>query len=202
MVCICEDDGIDADCEVHGTMSDDQEQAPFDLAVGERLLAASQDMLLPWDWRRERWELFVEWLRNNGEALVAALKARDEQNKELSHTLELIRTRELEFIHRWRGHEPIERYLRQPDYGELLDFLQADLARVEAERDQYRHAIDVMFPDHALQARIAELEGSLRALYGTHSIPFGSSERDGPCWCGDCERARANLAEPQTPTAS
>jgi hypothetical protein len=55
----------------------------------------------------------------------AKLQQAQEERDEVNETLILIRGRELEAISRWRG-EDVQRYLTQPDYGELLDWLNAE----------------------------------------------------------------------------
>ena len=61
--------------------------------------------------------------------LQRQLQQAQEERDELSETLILIRGRELEAISRWRG-EDVQRYLKQPDYGELLDWLNGE--RIQA----------------------------------------------------------------------
>lgn len=67
--------------------------------------------------------------------LLAELKTAQETLAEVNETLILIRGRELEAISRWRG-EDVQRYLTQPDYGELLDWLNAERIQAQEERDR------------------------------------------------------------------
>lgn len=187
-------------------MTDQEQVPPIDLAEGERLLAEFRaarvhfeaveamnryDQPRQWPDAMDRLsrtqQALVNWLyydENNFEAMVTALKARDGRIAELLAI---------------KAPTQIEQ-----DQVIEIEQLRADLARVEAESKHNGELATGYFKSMgeyatqltAAQARIAELEGSLRGVYETH----GRAD-DGPCWCGDCERARANLPA-QTPSAS
>lgn len=177
----------------------DQEQAPLDLAAIEQELHDALD-----DRQYARWAKFRGW------ALVTALKARDERYQEL---LELARREST-----WR--DAIDEVLQLRD----------DLARVEAERNQYLDALSkatIKLGELSMaQARIAELEGSLRPYIEQHCEVWADGEMGFEA-CTFCDapqrpissalidvdpfphepgchylRARAALAKPQTPSAS
>lgn len=134
----------------------DQEQAPVDLAEGERLLAAYKTAWNANDGytkeMRDAEDAWHMWLELNGRALVTALQAaqqalvdwrQDTEWREMQATLDLQRL--------------------------MIETLRDDLARVEAERDQAisdnngnaGHAVILGVRLREAQARNAELEAAV-----------------------------------------
>lgn len=199
--------------------SDDQAvDTGLDLAEGERLLKWAKELIVekrdyPMGIITSAGADFLGPTPSQLVALVAALKAANEREQRLQ--------KKLGDVNEARFGELLSLMQNVGTYQEGATFLsgteefdkavravvqlRADLARVEAERDDavrgrlhLSHLVDeVSANSQRLQARIAELERSLRGVYETHG-----RVDDGPCWCYDCERARANLAPAQTPTAS
>lgn len=143
---------------VSGGAVTEQEQAPFDLAEGERLLAAyKQEAADPddvsFDAHRRMHRVrhaWLTWLVDNGEALVTVLKADRKDIEGLQFRLR----RYLEGDSRGRlvaeleervGKQEVELFVERDQNAKLRD----DLARVERQAET---------DNEWLQARIAELE--------------------------------------------
>lgn len=245
-------------------MSNDQEQPPFDLAEGERLLAAASKywmraysdsdtsiaikefskyevgryvaILLGRDGEpeselehREANAAVIVWLRNNGEALVTALKAAIEQYQIACDLVEQTEAERdtarddlarVEAESKHNGDLATGYFKSMGEYATNLTAAQARIAELEAKETEFDQAIfeigmavtrrdEVEAINERLEQRIAELAGSLRELLDEHTtdtmIPYWEGDvqhlRYGNCECSVCERARAKL-EPQTPTAS
>lgn len=164
----------------------DQEQAPLDRS--DQFYADFAKLRMEWPQAARHW-----W---------AALKARDEH---LSATYKVIVQLRDDLKAAQQQYQIACDLVEQTEVER--DDYSRDLARVEVERDQYRHAIDVMFPDHALQARITELEGSLRDLHDAtarfaevpHQIIYEDDYET--LWAARIASSKA-LAPAQTPAAS
>lgn len=214
MVCICEDDGIDADCEVHGTMTD-QEQAPLDWLPQFEEVFLSHWREHPDHYSGLGWPLTVPQI----EALVAALKAAQQRagraevdlgswvldNDQLRADLTRVEAEakkwqeEAEQIHR-EDTELESRYeaalARIADLEVAVDMTPDYLGRTKLV---YATEVIGLRKDLATERnRIAELEGSLRET----ADELARCNPDDPLYKSHAEeRARAVL-EPQTPSAS
>lgn len=194
------------------------EQAPLDLVEGDRLLAAFKRSQPKYGMAKAG--TFQDWLLDNGEALVAALKAANERAEDYHSEWESAVERE---VARWHAEKELRADLanvntdRDLAYSELvergitIDSLRADLARVVADAKKWQEEAEQIHREdtelesryEAAQARIADLEGSLRWLLVEAEDMWGVPSDDHPKWSASAmKRARANLAEAQTPSAS